>query len=214
MSELDSQYKALIESDRVSATTRAVLLGRLEPAEEPALTGGLSREAVRSLQTMAECIAPTTNRSIDFGLRINARLASGEGKGWRYSELPPDLAAYRAAIETVDQFCLDNFDSSFVHLRTEEQIHTLTLIQRGELVASQFESGPDSELLDAAQMQRWFEDLRGDITSLYMSHPETLALMGYSGIADGANSAALSGFVELGLGKVESWEPRAIGTSK
>ena len=63
-------------------------------------------------------------------------------------------------------------------------------------------------------MQRWFEDLRGDVSALYMSHPETLAEIGYSGIADGANSAALSGLVELGLGKSESWEPKARGASK
>jgi hypothetical protein len=214
MGELDPQYKALIESDRVSSKTREVLLGRLDPDKEPASKHGLTRDAVRTLQRMAECVAPMTGRSIDFGARIDARLTSGEGKGWRYSELPPDLAAYRAAIKTIDRFCFSRFGASFVDLRTEEQVDTLTLIQSGVVVTSQFKSSPEPGILDAAQMQRWFEDLRGDVALLYMSHPGTLAQLGYSGIADGADSTALSGFVELGLGKVEPWEPKAIGTSE
>ena len=214
MNKLDPDYKALIESNRVSSTTRAALLGRLDPDGESGAKDGLAREAVRTLQTIAACIAPMTDRSIDFGARINARLATGEGKGWRYAELPPDLAAYRAAIKTIDRFCLNKFGASFSDLQIEEQIQTLTLMQRGELTMPLFESGPDSSILDAAQMQRWFEDLRGDVTALYMSHPETLAQLGYSGIADGADSAALSGFVRLGLGKVELWEPKARGTGK
>ena len=214
MNELDPEYKALIESDRVSSKTRAALLGRLNPAEEPAAKDGLAREAVKTLQTIADCVAPLTGRSIDFGAHINVRLATGEGKGWRYAELPPDLAAYRGAIKTVDRFCLNTFEARFGDLRTEEKLHTLTLVQRGQLTTGPFESGSNSDLLDAAQMQRWFEDLRSDVTALYMSHPVTLAQLGYSGIADGADSMTLSGFVELGLGKTEPWEPKARGTSK
>jgi hypothetical protein len=214
MNELDPEYNALIESNRVSAKTRATLRGRLDSAGEPAEKDGLAREAVRTLQTIAECVAPLTGRSIDFGAHINARLATGEGKGWRYAELPPDLAAYRAGIKTIDRFCLNTFDVSFNDLQIEEQIQTLTLIERGELVTILFEFDSDASILDAAQMQRWFEDLRGDVTALYMSHPETLAQLGYSGIADGADSTAMSGFVELGLGKVEPWEPKARGTSR
>jgi hypothetical protein len=81
MNELDPEYNALIESNRVSAKTRATLRGRLDSAGEPAAKNGLAREAVRTLQTIAECVAPLTGRSIDFGAHINARLATGEGKG-------------------------------------------------------------------------------------------------------------------------------------
>ena len=136
MSELDPNYRALIESDRVSSKTRAALLGRLDPAEEPPSKGGLSREAVGTLQMLAELVAPMTGRSLDFGSCIDARLSSGEGKGWRYSELPSDLEAYRAAIKTIDLFCIHTFNASFVNLRVQDQIQTLTLMQRGELITT------------------------------------------------------------------------------
>src|SRR5450432_1082231 len=106
---MDPEYEALIHSDRVSANTRSVLLARMGLADEPAVGTGLSSDAKRTLQKLAECVAPMTGRSIDFASRINTRLAAGEGKGWRYSELPPDLEAYRAAIMTIDRYSLGKF---------------------------------------------------------------------------------------------------------
>ena len=68
------------------------------------------------------------------------------------------------------------------------------------------ESGP---AFDAEQMRRWFEEVRADATKLYVAHPATLARMGYSGIADGADSEHQTGFVLIGEGEREPWEPRA-----
>ena len=56
-------------------------------------------------------------------------------------------------------------------------------------------------------MQLWFEDLRGDAVRLYMSHPATLAALGYSGIAYGGDGEGKAGFRLIGLGEREAWEP-------
>ena len=61
-------------------------------------------------------------------------------------------------------------------------------------------------------MERWFSEVLADVTKLYVAHPATLARMGYSGIADGADSEHQTGFVRIGEGERESWEPRAKST--
>ncbi|MBB5342983.1 gluconate 2-dehydrogenase subunit 3 family protein [Tunturibacter empetritectus] len=207
--EIDPSYLALIDSDRVSAQTREVLLKRLQSSDEPGRKTALSTEEKKILQALAECVVPMAGRSIDFALSIDARLAEGQGKGWRYSELPPDLTAYRGALAAIDRYARREFRTSFAELPLEKKNQTLRVIESGEMEAGEPDSGDDVPSLSATQMQRWFQDLRGDVTGIYMSHPETLAQLWYSGIADGADSAALSGFVQLGLGKVEAWEPKA-----
>ncbi len=58
-------------------------------------------------------------------------------------------------------------------------------------------------------MKLWFEDLRGDAVKIYVSHPATLARMGYSGIANGGDGERKQGFVLLAAGEREAWEPEA-----
>ena len=207
--EIDPSYLALIDSDRVSAQTRAVLLKRLRSSDEPSSKTALSTKEKKTLQALAECVVPIVDRSIDFAQRINVRLAAGQGKGWRYSVLPPDLTAYRGALAAIDRYARREFRACYVDLPLKNRRQTLRVIESGEMEAGEPDSGDDVPSLSATQMQRWFEDLRADVTGIYMSHPETLAQLGYSGIADGANSGALSGFVQLGLGKLEAWEPKA-----
>ena len=46
---------------------------------------------------------------------------------------------------------------------------------------------------------------------IYVAHPATLARMGYSGVANGGDGARKQGFVLLGAGEREPWEPEARG---
>ena len=63
--------------------------------------------------------------------------------------------------------------------------------------------------MSAAQLARWFEDVRADATRLYVAHPATMARIGYSGIAYGGDSERLPGFHALGPGAQDEWEPGA-----
>ena len=67
----------------------------------------------------------------------------------------------------------------------------------------------DRPPLSAEQMRLWFEEVRAQAAMLYVAHPATLAAMEYSGIADGGDTATMQGFVKLGVGAVEAWEPPA-----
>lgn len=68
--------------------------------------------------------------------------------------------------------------------------------------------------LDAEEMSLWFEDLRGDAVRIYLAHPASLARIGFSGIGAGGDDAeTLPGFVRVGIGDPEPWEPSALGKS-
>ena len=55
---------------------------------------------------------------------------------------------------------------------------------------------------------RWFEEVRGDATTAYISHPATYARIGYSGIGVGGAHTPHQGFVAIAIGDVEPWEPK------
>ena len=58
-------------------------------------------------------------------------------------------------------------------------------------------------------MRLWFEDLSADAVRAYVAHPRTLARLGFSGIANGGDQPRKQGFVRLGAGEREAWEPVA-----
>ncbi len=197
-------YMELLESDRVSTITRAALLDRAQPvsAYEPKALDRSELELLRAV--LARVIPQPGGSEIDLAARMDKDLAEGRGDGWRFADLPPDAEGCRAGLQTLDRAARSGHGSDFATLDPEQKDALLECCAAGELGV-----GP----LDAGQMKLWFEDLRGAATGAYVAHPATLARMGYSGIADGANSERLSGFVKLGIGAVEPWEPATAADS-
>ncbi len=144
-------------------------------------------------QMLARVIPQETGEDaseIDLAARIDKHLAEATGDGWRYASLPRDVSAYQVGLALLDEFARKLSAVPFDHLAVEAQDGLLGAIASGRL---------HSPRLD---LKRWFEDLRATATQIYVSHPQTLARMGYSGIADDR-----SGFVQLGIGQREAWEP-------
>ena len=139
--------------------------------------------------------------AIDVGARIDQALGASEGDGWRFATLPSDPAAYRAGLAALDAAAQAAHRQGFVLLGVSNQDALLARMAGGDLPA-----GPG---LDAAQLQRWFGDLRADAVKVYVAHPATLARMGYSGIAYGGDGERKQGFHALELGASEAWEPVA-----
>ncbi len=200
---LSPAYRALINSDRVSERTRSLLMARAEPDDPRYQPCALSAAQLAVLRAMLCRVVPQTGFTIDLAARIDLNLAAGQGDGWRFAALPPDAAAYRAALRTLDAASQPDFASMAVH----DQDHLLARIAAGELESS----GPG--LLDARQMQLWFEDLRADAVRLYVAHPATLGRMGYSGIGYGGDGPGKPGFHAIGPGEREDWEPVAEGAA-
>lgn len=196
---IDPEYLALIQSDRVSTGTRAILLARAAHDGSSDRSRVLDETELMTLRAVLDRVIPqTAATAIDLATPIVAAFALGNG--WRFARLPPDAQAYRLALLTLDLIAHARHDRRFSNLEPDEQDQILLAISEGAL------GGTD---LDAGQMKLWFEDLRSDAARAYMAHPATLARIGYSGIGYGGDGEPKPGFVCVGYGERESWEPSA-----
>lgn len=200
-------YDRLIASSRVSTQTRAALVERAkaDAAEYAPVT--LDARAFATLRAAIARIVPQVDlERIDIAARIDRQLADGTGDGWRFATLPPDARAYSMGLATLDAFAMRDVGAAFVALDEDAQDALLRRIAGG---SPSDEIPTQPQHLDANALGSWFEDLRADAVEAYVAHPATLATMGYSGIANGGDGMPKSGFVRVGLGEREPWEPLA-----
>ena len=183
-------YLSFIAGDRLSTRTREVVTDRLA-GPEPS-NSILDAQQQRTLRDALDRILPQSpGHAVDLAGYILARLASGRGDGWRYAVLPPDLEAYRQAL---DQLAQQGFE-------TLEPTAQDALLQ----ALSTVKNSPEA---------RWFEDLRSDAVEAYVAHPATLARLGYSGLGVGGATTPHRGFVDLEPNSREAWEPEPVATDR
>ncbi len=215
---MDRAYVDLILSDRVSEATRRALEPRAE-ADVVQPPRSLTVLELVQLRAVTERVVPQRGVvQIDLAGRLDRQMAERAGDGWRYAELPPDAEACRAALRSLEWHARAEAGKGWLALTVEEQESMLGRAQAGKLgrrmrerLGAVMGAGPDGEpALTAGQMRLWFEDLRAEATKVYVGHPATLDRMGYSGIADGAESRPGVGFVRIGIGEVEGWEPERV----
>ena len=178
-------YAAFLAGDRLSAKTREVVEKRMAGPDKAEVLTAAQKTTLKAV--FARIIPQVTEEPIDLAGFVEAQLASGKGDGWRYAVLPEDLAAYRKGL---DDLAAQGFDG----MSPEAQDAALEAL--------------GAEKKSAAA--RWFEELRGDATAAYMAHPATLARAGYSGFGVGGANTPHQGFVSLGIGEVEAWEPQEL----
>ena len=183
----EAAFWALVQSDRVSAHTRAVLQERAAPAA-PGYEPALPPDLFRTLRAVLDRVLPQS--AIDLAQLVAQ--AMGTGDGWRFADLPPDAEAYRAGLAAIDEAA-----GGFAALDDAAQDALLTEVAAGHV------STPGG--LDATALQRWFEDLRSDAVKIYTAHPTIFARIGYSGFAYGGDGPRKQGFHDLGAR--EPWEP-------
>lgn len=204
--KLDPGYRALIASDRVSTRTRNVLLKRLAGGGIEGEASCLTPAEHRTLDAVLRRIVPQqSDAEIDIAAILERNLTHGLGDGWRFAALPPDAEACSAALRTLDALARQVHAAAFAHLDDAAQDGVLERIAAGETGPPLREDG-----LSGAQMALWFEDLRGAAAQAYMSHPLTLARIGFSGIANGGDGPRKQGFVRVGAGEPEPWEPHSL----
>ena len=196
-------YRALIESDRVSGKTREALLEREALEVNNYVPAILTFEELSILRTVVASMLPQTgSHRIDIAQYLDRDL-QGPGDGWRFAKLLEDNVAYRSGLQTLDLFSQEKYGRSFVDLNEADQKEALSRALDGKLNIAQ----PADSLLTSEQVKLWLLDLKAAAVRAYMSHPSTLAAIGYSGIADGGDSGTMQGFVQIGPGETESWEP-------
>ena len=199
-------WRALLGSDRVSARTRAALLGRTRRDDPGARAMSAARFATLRL-VVARMVPQPGGARIDLAARVDAALAAGVGDGWRLAGMPPDAEACAAGLDTLEAAALRAGGAGFAGLADAAQDALLGRVAAGTLDVG----GAGSGRLDAAQMRLWFEEVRSMAVRAYAAHPATLARMGYGGIGYGGDGERLEGFVRLGIGAREDWEPVAEG---
>ena len=204
---ISPSYAALIASERVNSRLRAALDERAEPDDPAYRPEALDPVELAILRVACARVLPAPG--VDIAARLDKRLASGAGDGWRFVALPPDPEAYRAALRTLDAGARAAHGRPFVVLDGRDQDALLTLAQRGDLSVPETLGGR----LDSDRMRFWFEDLRADAVRLWLAHPAALAQIGFSGIGAGGDrpgpiADGLPGFHQVGLDAPEPWEPR------
>ena len=205
MPTVPDAYRRLIESDRVSTGTRAVLLERLAAdGDGPAAPRALTPAVFAILRAVVSRVLPQDDASppIDLARRIDATLAADGGDGWRFETMPPDREAMRRGLLTLDGAArAGEGGRPFVVLDGARQDALLAAAASGTIAPA--------GALDALQMTRWFEEFRALAVRAWIPHPATLARLGHSGIAYGGDGPEKPGFRTIGLGEREDWEPVA-----
>jgi hypothetical protein len=188
---MDQSYVRLIHSSRVTNTTRAVLLKRLDLAPTEYVPQSFSVIDFSTLRLVLGRLIPQKNDIdfIDLAATMDSRRAAGVGDGWRYATMPPDAIAGSLGLQLLQSTAMQLYGVEFASLDRPKQDNLLRQILEGGLIWQELDG------------RKWFEDLLAEATEIYVSNPATLAAMGFSGIA------FLPHWPEIGLGTAQGWEP-------
>ena len=189
--------RALLNTEHVSAATRAAVQGRLDaPATyAPQL---LAPETYALLEAVAARLLPQPDRPdqpIPLAPALDQRLAAGRADGWRYDTLPPDREAFRLGLGGIQEIAQSLFKADFLQIQSEQQDAVLQALAEGH------PPGPAWETLDAV---RFFEELLAELTETYYAHPLAQEEIGYVGLAD------LPSWTRIGLNEKEDREPKPM----
>jgi gluconate 2-dehydrogenase gamma chain len=157
------QLKYIVEnSPNLTEATRQVYLERLARPQKmhPEF---FSEQNFRVLSSVSERLIPQEELmdKVDLPGLLDASMASGEGDGWRYSEMPDDKTALQSGLEQIDAGSQQLYGVNFTALAPKQKDALLTSVQSGEI---------NWQNLNAA---RFFEELLARLTEIYYSHPIT-----------------------------------------
>ncbi len=195
-------FAALMEGERTSPVTRAVMSERLAAAQRWAAEVQVFNPAeLRTLRALVERVVPRAG--FDLAARVDALLAETPGDGWRPAVLPPDTEAWRCGLRSLDAAAWRAHGVEFLGLFPAQQDALLEAAAKGALgrgVLGALHVGEGAKAFTGEQMEAWFEDVRGLCARLYMADPRTMERVGYTGFADDL------GFTQIELGQREEFE--------
>ena len=181
------QLQYIVEnSPNLTEATRQVYLKRLTTPrkEQPEF---FSEAEFRILIAVSDRLISQDESAdtVDLPGLLDTSIASGEGDGWRYDEMPEDKTALRTGLANINASSEKLNNLSFSALASEKQDELLTKIQSGEITWNN---------LNAA---RFFEELLARLTEIYYSHPITrMSINDQSGFD-------LPGWKDIGLSQTE-----------
>ena len=155
----------------------------------------LSDDAFATLQAVCERLVPqASSHPIDLAGRLDASLAEGRGDGWRFDDLPPDAEALERGLTGIEQTAQAMFARAFTSLAPEARDRVLTTVQDG--------SAP-GEVWATLPPRRLFEELLGQLATLFYAQPRAQEAIGFIGMADA------EGLWAMGLNRRDPVEDKA-----
>jgi hypothetical protein len=188
-------WAQVIASSRTDAAVRATLARRAlvdDPAYRPT---ALTPAQLALLRDVARRIIPQgAGATIDLAARLDRMIEAGESDGWRPTGMSTDVEAYRAGLDALAAIWMRG---------PAAQDAVIRQVIEGE--------APSGTVLTPDQLSLWFEDARNDLARVWLSHPASLARVGYTGFATGGTGPEPAGYLVLAAGEREEWEPEELG---
>jgi len=188
--------RALLETDLVAQQTSLVLKNRLEK-EETIIPLFFDTETFLVLNSVCMRLIPQPDRpdKIDLAGMLDEQIASGNGNGWRYNQMPPDKIAWSSGLYGINETSELMFGEVFTILAEAEQDEVLRSIQ------SSFAKG---KIWEKMPSDLFFEELLASLVELYYSHPVAKEEIGEVAFADA------KGWQKIGLNELEAHEPAPL----
>lgn len=192
---------AFLESDHISARTKAALLKRMQ--QEQAERAHLSAHNFELLKIVCDDILPQEPLLGEIHLNIAAMIDqsfAGPGDGWRFAELPEDLKAWEEGLSSLNSYAQVLFKTDYGQLTGE---------QKGELLDAAFEGclpSSSTASFSPEQMKLWSGDLRNNIVGCFLAHPVAQEKLGISANLTGGDKE-IQGFSHDGIYQKETFEP-------
>ena len=169
--------RELLESEFVTEPTRRALSERFD-FDRNYTPQFFDAKEFDTLKTLCDALAPSKVAPSDFVAgEIDKRLFENRGNGWRYSEMPPDGAAYRIALPIFDRIAQGYFANDFAAITNEQRIEIVRKMR-----------GDSGEMFDEIppnfSISCFFEEVFAEFVELFYSHPLVLEEIGYIGFAD------------------------------
>ena len=142
------------------------------------------------LEAVCARILPQYNRPvvqpIPIAPWIDDRLFKGEGRGYRYEDMPDDREVFQLGLAGFEQTAQVLHGASFLALTEERQREVVERVADGD---------PPGPVWKRLPPQRFFQELVSEVVTYYYAHPAAWSEIGFSG------PASPRGHIRLSLGR-------------
>ncbi|MDQ1215647.1 hypothetical protein [Microbacterium arborescens] len=192
---IPESWARVIASSRTDAAVRATLARRALADDPDYRPAALTLGQLVLLRAVARRLVPQGDGpAIDLAARLDRMIEAGESDGWRPTGMSTDVEAYRAGLDALAAIWMRGHAAQDAVIRR---------VIDGE--------APSGSVLTPDQLSLWFEDARNDLARVWLSHPASLARVGYTGFATGGTGPEPAGYLVLAAGEREEWEPEELG---
>lgn len=171
--DVDNALPALLASDHVSPATRRAIEPRIVPDSgwpDPAIFTDQQRETLTAVTLRLIPEIPGLPRP-NLAKTFEYRIASPQGKGWRYATLPLDADTHCRLLDLIESESRTANSLPFQALSESDQDELLHDLHAGTSTAP-------------LHTARAFEEMLAALAECYAADPAVLVSAGYVGFAD------------------------------